>query len=253
MKRAWYLDISIDQVSPRAVLVGDPKRIDRLAELLDDVHWLGERRGLRTISGSWKGVRVVASAFGMGGPIATIVLHELFDLGARSFLRVGTAMTLPPVELGDFVVSTDALCRDGTSQAYVGVRGTVSADGELRASLERVLAASNRVWHRSRFASYDAFYKDMFALDPADDARVAETRNFLTCRGVQAIDMESAALFAAACSLGARAATFCVASVDNVSRAKLDAKTMCIREGELFRLGLDALTGTSIDLEEVTA
>lgn len=253
MKRAWYLGVGADEVAPRVVLVGDPKRIDRLAQVLDDVKWLGENRGLRTISGSWGGSRVMAAAFGMGGPIAAIVLHELFDLGARSFLRVGTAMTLPPVELGDFVVSGEALCCDGTSRAYIGDEETVSADAELTANAGRLLTERGRTWHRARFASYDAFYRDMFALGPADTSRVADTRSSLMQRGVQAIDMESAALFAAARVLGARAATLCVATVDSLSQAKLDATTMATRETELFRFGLDALTHTAIDLQEITA
>ena len=44
---------------------------------------------------------ITATAFGMGGPIGAIVLHELFDLGVRTFIRVGTAMAMPPAKLGD--------------------------------------------------------------------------------------------------------------------------------------------------------
>lgn len=250
MKRAWYLGVNSDQVASRAVLIGDPARIHRLANLLDDVQWLGENRMLRTITGTWHGTRVTAAAFGMGAPIATIVLHELFDLGVRSFLRMGTAMTLPPIQLGDFVVGVDALCREGTSQAYAGPCDRAAADAGLCANLDAALSASGRAWHRARFASYDGFYRDMFALDPADAARVAQTRATLAEQNVHAIDMESSALFAAAATLGARAGTLCVASVDSLNRNKLDAETMLARESELFRFGLDALARTPASLEE---
>ncbi len=253
MKRAWYLGINSGQVAPRAVLLGDPGRIDRLANLLTDVQWLGENRMLRTITGTWNGTRITAATFGMGAPIATIVLHELFDLGVRSFLRMGTAMTLPPIRLGDFVVGADALCREGTSQVYAGPCDRAMADVDLRANLESTLASSGRTWHQVRFASYDGFYRDMFALDPADTARVEETRATLIAQGVHAIDMESSALFAAAAALRARVGTLCVASVDSLTRDKLGAETMLARESELFRFGLDALVRTPATIEETHA
>jgi uridine phosphorylase len=241
MKRAWYLGATPDDVAPSAVLIGDPGRIDRLAQLLDEVRWIGQDRMLRTITGLWQGRPVTAAAFGIGGPIAAIVMHELFDLGVRNFLRMGMAMSLPPVRLGDFVIGCDALCRDGTSQAYLGPGKLVGADPELCPSLATTLAAGQAPWQRARFASFDGFYQDMFALDMATAERVARIRVELIGSSVHAIDMESAALFAAAARLGARAATLSVASVDSMSRAKVDATTMLGLEHQLLRFGLDAL------------
>ena len=54
----------------------------------------------------------------MGAPIATIVLHELFDLGVRAFLRIGTAMVMPPAKLGDLVLADGAYRAEGTSSTY---------------------------------------------------------------------------------------------------------------------------------------
>jgi uridine phosphorylase len=251
MKRAWYLGVNAAQVAERAVLIGDPARVGRLAGLLSDVEWIPENRMLRTITGNYRGVRITASAFGMGAPIATIVMHELFDIGVRTFLRIGTAMTLPPVRLGDFVIGAQAVCREGTSQAYVGLCESVAADPDLCASIEAAVGSTGRPWHRVRFASCDAFYRDMFALDPADAARVAHTREELVRQDVRAIDMESSALFAVARALGARAATLCVASVDSVSQAKLETAVMIERETELFRVALDALVRTPVTTKEI--
>ena len=77
MKTAWYLGHRQDQVSDRAILIGDPDRVDRIAKHMTDVVHLPVKRGLKTITGRYDGTTITIAAFGMGSPIATIVLHEL--------------------------------------------------------------------------------------------------------------------------------------------------------------------------------
>ncbi len=112
--RAWYIGAKREEVGEAAILVGDPARIARIAEHMTDVTFLPEQRGLKTVTGTRNGTRITATAFGMGAPIATIVLHELYALGIRTFLRIGTAMALPPAKLGDFVLADGALRAEGT-------------------------------------------------------------------------------------------------------------------------------------------
>ena len=112
-RRAWYIGCTEDEIGEAAILVGDRARIDRIAGHLEKPAFVVENRGLRTVKGFRSGKRVTASAFGMGGPIAAIVLHELFDLGVRTFLRIGTAMVMPPAEVGDFVVADGSISRRG--------------------------------------------------------------------------------------------------------------------------------------------
>ena len=76
-RSAWYIGCRQEEVGEAAILVGDRARIDRIAEHLERPIFLEENRGLRTVTGLRSGRRVTASAFGMGGPIAAIVLHEL--------------------------------------------------------------------------------------------------------------------------------------------------------------------------------
>ncbi len=83
MKRAWYTGHAAEELGESAILVGDPDRVDRIGALLTDPVFLPVKRGLKTVTGSWNGARVSVVAFGMGAPIATIVLHEFADLGVR--------------------------------------------------------------------------------------------------------------------------------------------------------------------------
>ena len=244
-KQAWYIGCDESEIAERVILIGDPARVSRLASMLKDVHWIVENRGLRTITGTYEGQKVTVAAFGMGAPIAAIVLHELAYLGAKVFLRIGTAMALPPVELGSYLIGVDALAEDGTSKAYGNDGCPAVADAALVAALEATLKTSSTSWLKGRFASFDGFYRDMFALEQAVEPRVANLRHSLTAQGVLVIDMESAAIFTAAKMLGVKAGSLCVATVDNVTQRKLDLDAMARSENQLFQLALHAVARTA--------
>jgi len=161
---AWYIGAQREAVGDAAILVGDPARIDRIADHLTAVNFLPESRGLRTITGLRQGRRITVSAFGMGAPIATIVLHELAALGVRTFLRIGTAMAMPPVTLGDFVLADGALRAEGTSVTYATLGFPAIADFDLNTVLRARLRQAQRPWHAGIFATHDGFYTEMFVI-----------------------------------------------------------------------------------------
>jgi len=242
MKQAWYLGINDTQVGQRAILVGDPNRIDRLATHLENVERLPENRMLRTITGTRNGVRITASAFGMGAPIAAIVMHELAFLGVHSFVRIGTAMTLPPITLGEHLVALEALPREGTSTAYGNSGRIIAADALLAGNLKAAVQARGEPVHSGRYCSYDGFYRDMFALD--DGAHIARTHALMREHNVLALDMETSALLSVAHALSVRASVLCTATVDASTQAKLDSAAMLTAEHTLFSAALDALSKT---------
>jgi uridine phosphorylase len=241
-KRAWYLGCTSNQVAERVILVGDPGRVPRLSTSLDDVEFLPVNRGLATATGTHRGVRVTLAAFGMGAPIAVIVLHELAELGSRLFLRIGTTMSLPPTLIGDFVIADRALRREGTSYAYAPKDVAATADASLVNALAEAAKQAGHRYHVGLFASFDAFYRDMFALDDADGARVHNNLAALADEGVIAVDMETSALLTAGRVLGCKTGSLCMASVDSRTRKKLDAAVLVQRERELMSIALRALT-----------
>jgi uridine phosphorylase len=96
---------------------------------------LDEKRGLRAVTGWRGGRRITAAAFGMGAPIAAIVLHELRELGVHTFLRIGTAQVMPPATLGDFVLADAAMRAEGASLTYAPAGYPAAADFDLNAAL----------------------------------------------------------------------------------------------------------------------
>ena len=238
---AWYIGARHDEVGEAALLLGDPARIERLATHMTDVHFVRENRGLRTITGTRNGRRITASAFGMGAPIATIVLHELFALGVRTFLRIGTAMAVPPARIGDFVLADGALRADGTSNSYAPLGFPAIADFELNARLRQRLSKAGRNWHAGIFGTWDGFYTEMFGLSGERRQMIGKLKNDVERLGLIGTDMETSALLVAARVLGARASTLCVATVDAHTQEKIGDPDMAQAEADLFEIALDVL------------
>jgi uridine phosphorylase len=240
-RRAWYIGCSKDDVGEAAILVGDRARIDRIAGHLERPVFLSENRGLRTVTGVRSSTRVTVSAFGMGAPIAAIVLHELFDLGVRRFLRIGTAMVTPPAAVGDFVVADGAYRGEGTSGSYAPPGYPAVADFDLGAVLRASLERRGCSWRAGLFGTYDGFYTQMFALPSADRSMVDAARDEVRRLGLIATDMETATILTAGRLLGARAASLCIGTVDGLTQAKIDPSDLAARESELFEIALDAM------------
>ncbi len=243
MKRAWYLGHSADTVGNRAILVGDPGRVKRIAKHLRDATFLPVTRGLETVTGHFSGLRITVAAFGMGAPIATIVLHELADLGVTRFLRIGTAVHFSPASPGQLMISRDAIGFDGTSSAYLPGGGPYQASPALAAALEAAAKAQGCMPRTGRYASYDAFYRDVFGIDDEGRRRADYNRRRLIRQSVLAVDMETSALLAAAQALDVACATVCLGTVDAFTRKKLGSDETARGEQILFKTALHGLTG----------
>lgn len=253
MKRAWYLGHRADEVADCAVLIGDPDRIGRIAALMDAPRPLAVRRGLRTVTGLYRGTPVTAVSFGMGAPIATVVMHELADLGTRAFMRIGTAMFFPPASAGDFLLCDRIASFEGTSHSYVDRPDAQAADASLNAAVVSRAREKDLPVTQGLFATFDAFYRDMFPLEQDAVSRVADRLGDAERRGAIAADMETSALVNAGHALGVAFTSLCIGTVDARSRAKLDPAATAAREADLFSLALDALTAVTAKMRNEDA
>jgi uridine phosphorylase len=246
--RSWYLGVSATQVTDRALLVGDRSRIDRIAARLGNPTRLNEDRGLRAVTGTYRGFGITAAAFGMGAPIAAIVLEELASLGTSTFLRLGTAMALAPSKLGEMLLAEGALTGESTSRTYVPPGFPAVADFTLQAAVRAALQRAGCKWHSGLFASYDGFYTEMLAVKEERREAVARRVKELRRLGVLAMDMETSAVLAIGRALGTRTGSFCLASVAWEGPLRLDRTERERGEDLLVEIGLDALV--TVDVPE---
>jgi DeoD family purine-nucleoside phosphorylase len=213
-------------VAERVLLPGDPQRALAVSQaLLDAPKMMNARRGLWGYTGTAPdGGLVTVQSTGMGGPSAAIVIEELIGLGARVLLRIGTCGALTgELGLGELVVARDAIAADGTSRA-LGAGDRVEADAELT---ERLAASARPV----TVVSTDVFYEERAGIEDE-----------WTAAGAQAVEMESATLFALARRREVRAAALlAVTDIVTGDRQRLDQAAVEAVGVELGRAALAAL------------
>jgi uridine phosphorylase len=246
VKRAWYLGVTRDEVAARCILVGDPGRVDRFAARMDGARVVSEVRGLRTVSGAFAGVPVTVSAFGMGAPIAAVVLEELVGLGARVVLRAGTAMATGAVPdlVGALVLARAAVRGEATSATYASLAYPAVADPLLLDQARAALRQGDVAWREGLLASFDGFYSELLAADPEREPAIADKMAEMARLGVLAADMETSAVLVIGAVLGVRAGSICLASVDGRSRARLDHAARSEGEARLVEMALTTITST---------
>jgi uridine phosphorylase len=240
-QEAWYLGCRPDDVAERAVLVGDPGRIDLFIEQLDDVRLLGENRGLRAITGLSGDLPVTVCAFGMGAPIAAVVLEELAQLGVTTVLRVGTVMTFIPDGLGELIVASAAIREEAVSRTYAPLSVPATPDLDLLFATVVALERRGEQYRTGIVASLDGFYTEMLAVRPERERAVAERLSTLEALGAVAVDMETSAVLALGRCLGVAAGSLCLATVQAATRTRLEGEQRAEGERRLVAVTLSAL------------
>lgn len=183
------------------LLPGSPGRSARIAERLRDARRIENRRRLDVHVGAFEtptgDLDIAVVPTGMGCPSVDIVATELFTLGARRVLRVGTTGTLQPqVRLGDLVIATGAVRDEATSDAYTPRGFPAVADPLLVEALCDAAAAlgiDDRV-HCGLVHTKDSFFGREFGQGP-DAERNKDYMRRLSAAGVLASEMEAAHLF----------------------------------------------------------
>jgi uridine phosphorylase len=216
------------EVAERVLLPGDPQRALAVAQaLLDGTRMLNTRRGLWGYTGTAPdGELVTVQSTGMGGPSAAIVAEELLDLGARTLLRIGTCGALiPDLQLGQLLAVRSVLAEDGASRA-LGAGEVLKPDPQL---LEALVDPGGA--RPAAVVSSDLFY------DPREEAQ-----GRWVAAGAEAIEMETAALFAVARRRGATAgALLAVTDLLASGRERMDQESVDAVGVELGAAALRAL------------
>ncbi len=215
-------------LAERVLLPGDPGRALALAQsLLSAPKMFNHNRGLWGYTGEAvaDGLPLTIQSTGMGGPSAAIVISELAELGARTFVRVGTCGSLTAeLGLGELVIVTDAICEDGASRALTSAE-RVAPEPDLLARLvvaaETVAAEPAVAVRQGVVVSTDLLYD-----------RPAGARDRWVQLGAAAVELETATVLALARRRGlSAAAVLLVADVIGTRREPTPTRTRASARG----------------------
>ena len=143
------------------LLPGDPKRVRYIAEFLNNVELKADYREYVTATGKYKNVDVSVTSTGIGGPSASIAVEELIEVGADTFIRVGTAGGLSlKVKPNDLAIAQAAIRDEGTSKEYIPIEYPAIADYKLLSILDAKAEELGMRYRMGICRSHDTMYGD---------------------------------------------------------------------------------------------
>ncbi len=158
-REQYHLEVKEGDVAKSVIIPGDPQRVERISSLWDSVKEVAKHRQFVTHTGKYKGADISACSTGIGGPGTAIVIEELANVGANTFLRIGSCATLKEeIEIGDIIISTAAVRLDGTSKQYVRPEYPASASYEVVLAFIEAAESIGLNYHLGISASTDSFY-----------------------------------------------------------------------------------------------
>ena len=211
-------------IAPYVITPGDPGRVKRIVQLMDSADLLAENREYIVYTGIYKGVPLTVCSSGIGGPAASIAFEELIKLGAKVFIRVGSAggrqKTIP---IGTPVVITATYRGEGTSKAYLPPEFPAVADLDVTNALVDSLRAAAVPYRAGIGFCRDAYY-----------IQDQQLNTLLTASGVLAAEQEAATLFIVGSYRGVK--TGAVVSTDSniwlEEQPTIEEKEQLYRQGE---------------------
>ncbi len=129
----FHLHLRPEQLADRVVLVGDPARVNTVANHFDSIECEVQSREFHTITGTYKGKRITCQSHGIGCDNIDIVMNELDTLANIDYatrtefdehrtltcVRIGTCGGLQPfTPTGCFVASVKSIGFDGLLNFY---------------------------------------------------------------------------------------------------------------------------------------
>ena len=239
MTPTLYLRCNPGDVAPLVLLTGDPARVDRIAEMLDQARVVSRNREYVVATGEYRGQPISAVSAGIGAPSTAIALEELTRLGLRAVVRVGTMMGVH-APMGTAVISTGAARFEGTSGAYLPLAYPAIPDWYL----SQALAEAGRDHHLDvrlgLTVTQDAFYPSMA---PSLVKRGTLDLHVPRRAGALALDMESSLVCVMGMTLGFAAAVMCLVTVQAEPFTTLESDSRAALEAQLIAAVFDGLIG----------
>ena len=242
LEKQFHIHCVPGDVGRYCILPGDPGRVPAIAALFDDAHQVAYNREFNVWTGTLLGEKVTACSTGIGGPSASIAMEELHNIGADTFLRVGTCGGIHlDVQSGDIVIATGAIRFEHTSREYAPIEYPAVADFQVTTALVEAARESGHRYHTGVVQCKDAFYGQHSPARMPVSYELLNKWEAWKRLGVKASEMESAALFVVADALGCRCGS-CFHVIWNQEReaAGLDQK-MTEDTSSAVRLGVEAL------------
>jgi uridine phosphorylase len=218
-----HIRCGVGDVAPYVIIPGDPGRVKRIVDQMDKAEKIAENREYVTYTGEYKGVNITVCSSGIGGPAASIAFEELIKLGAKVFIRVGSAGgRQPKIPIGTPVVINASYRGEGTSMVYLPAPFPAVASLDVTNALVKAVEEQKEDYRVGIGFSRDAYY-----------VQDKELNTLLTEAGVMAAEQEASILFIVGSKRGVK--TGAIVSTD--SNIYLEKQPSLEEKEKLFFVG----------------
>lgn len=168
-----------------ALLPGDPARLDHIKKYLDNPEEIAYNREYRSLTGFYKGVKILALSTGIGAPSMAIAIEELKNINLKALIRIGSCGALQSnIELGDLVIAEGAIRDEGTSKTYIDEMYPAAPDYQLLHAIIESANENSYPYHLGIVHTHESFYFD-------ENAQIEE---YYSKKGVLGADLETSCL-----------------------------------------------------------
>ena len=228
----YHIGLKQGDVGKYVILPGDPKRCVKIAAYFDDAKPVADNREYITYTGFLNGEKVSVTSTGIGGPSASIAMQELVNVGADTFIRVGTCGGMDiNVKGGDVVIATGAVRMEGTSREYAPVEFPAVANLDVVNALVSSAKNLGYSYHTGVVQCKDSFYGQHSPDIMPVSYELKNKWEAWKRLGCLASEMESAALFIVASFLKVRVGSVFL-TVANQEREKLNLENPVVHDTE---------------------
>ena len=241
-EKQFHIQCVEGDVGRYVLLPGDPGRCEAIAQYFDDPIHVGMNREYNIWTGTLCGEKVSVCSTGIGGPSAAIAMEELTNIGAHTFIRVGTCGGIHmDVKPGDVVVATGAIRFEHTSLEYAPMEYPAVANFDVAYALKTASEELGITTHTGVVQCKDSFYGQHSPEKSPVYYDLLQKWESWKRLGVKASEMESAALFVVADALGVRCGS-CFHVVWNQEREKAGLfMPMTEDTSGAIRVGIEAM------------
>ncbi|MFW9788864.1 MAG: nucleoside phosphorylase [Candidatus Thorarchaeota archaeon] len=176
---------------------GSPERARLTASVFDDAVEKTFHREYLSFSGKYQGVDVTVMSTGMGVFSAVTAVEELADIGAETFIRIGSCATYQEeIALGDNIIATGCIRDEGCTLEFAPLSFPAIPSLEVLTGLIASAEEIGATYHTGIVRTCENFYLR---------ERSSKLNEQYTRLGAVAIEMELSAILMAAIDLGKRA------------------------------------------------
>lgn len=240
--REYHTNLCKDDIGEYVILPGDPGRCEKIAKYFDNPVHVMTNREYCTYTGTIDGTKVSVVSTGIGGPSASIAMEELCDLGAKTFIRVGTCGGMQlEVKSGEVVVANASIRMEGTSKEYAPIEYPAVADYNVTNALVKACEDLNINHHVGVAQSKDAFFGQHRPETLPFGVDLLNKWDAWCKLGCLASEMESAALFIVSAYRRVRCGTVLLV-VANQERAKAGLENPIVHDTDVaIKVAIEAI------------